>query len=1448
MQGRTLPHVDTTLDDIQALFEAGDTDDALSLLDDYLDANPDSITALVLKAELCIRNGRDADFVGNTMLRLDTLAVDPERAARLRSAVDEEIRELLDRGRYKLRRDYWTDARDAFDTACALAPHDPAIPLAAGLAALNTDSVPEAEPADDSPLAILEAMLSSASKSDTRKMAITESYLQRAIDTAPPDHPAYRQAASHLTRCWLQVGRIGPVLDMLANMSHPDPALDSQIADVALRALLVAHTHAAALLRAGQVDDAADVIWQAQAAAPDLALTHLFAGEVHARRGETDAARAAYERALALVGKPIPPTPLPAAQTLWEQARAMTVRCPRCGRESREGSTACTICDQPLDAHPLLRDRLQLEGSQEAVEARTGLAEQLAAAGETAQAIEQITLAIDALPLDHAARATLRALRREWRDGLNVVEETRPLPVPLLDTWRAVGLTPDMELQVRHACAAGPAGWDVWPLKERRALVGALLDTDEPELARTALGIIFTDNPRRKSVAALRERTAAAIDTALDAHLDCARAALRNNEPDRAHTAAEAALALEPANNAAWLLLAEAQIALDMPIRALNTYRAVLVNATSDDVRAAAQLGAAHALEACRELAAALDQIAALDTPDAIRTRERIQRRQRGEPAVLLRAMSDLVMHDTLQRSAAATYTAGYFGVEVGAVRRPWEDPRRPWNEHILNASLEFIQMLGGLRHIDGDPVFGLRLLCVPHPHIPERGTIRAVLLVRVTASNAESCQQLAYNLWDTIHTILPLTQDFVYSFEPVADPEALADLLAPFEPVTLAQIVRREDVPQADGARYAVYPFTPGSLNLHNLAWALLRQPVPSMVSVHLLPTDLMPWEHAALARIMTGASEPASEEIGRLTTHDPASQWWTGMQLADQVRTNRRLVDTLRASAYVMAVNVAGSAGTNPLLPETVAATLFGALRTDGESLQGSCEVLRPVSDDERTAARRNIACLDVERWTYSAAPQGADRLRHLVGETQAAVAFRLPIPGADGVPGIPLITARPIAPPANLPDQGTVLGESVIRIDGMPLRIVQGLDDRRRHTYVVGKTGTGKSTLLKYMAVQDIEAGHGVCVIDPHGDLVEDILHFIPAHRADDVILFDPSDDERPIGLNLLEASTEQERHRIVTEFIGMLMRMYDPHQTGIVGPRFQHNVRMGMLTAMSLPECTLIEVVRALTDSQFVRDTLPFVTDPVVRNYWQKQIATTSDFHKSEILDYIVSKFNTFVGDRLVRNIVGQRHTTVDFRRLMDQRQILLVNLSKGKIGPESAQFLGLLVVQRLLITALSRADMPPEQRPDFVLYVDEFQNFATDLFGIVMSEGRKYGVAVTIANQYLTQLSHSIREAIFGNVGSIVSFRLGTQDAAALAPELYPVFSADDLLNLPKFTTCTKLLVDGVARRPFTMKTVLDSRAPNAARAALIREQSRQRYGRDADDVSEDVLARFHGER
>ena len=255
--------------------------------------------------------------------------------------------------------------------------------------------------------------------------------------------------------------------------------------------------------------------------------------------------------------------------------------------------------------------------------------------------------------------------------------------------------------------------------------------------------------------------------------------------------------------------------------------------------------------------------------------------------------------------------------------------------------------------------------------------------------------------------------------------------------------------------------------------------------------------------------------------------------------------------------------------------------------------------------------------------------------------------------------------------IPNTGMFIGIS--RFHGVDRRIYIGDDDRRRHTYIIGKTGTGKSQLLEEMVIQDIKEGKGVAVIDPHGDLVDGILERIPAERAEDVIYFDPSDTERPMGINMLTADTEQQKHFVVTAIVGLMYKLYDPQKTGIIGPRFEHAVRNAMLTIMVEPGSTFIEVVRVLTDASFVQELLPKLTDPIIRRYWTDQIAQTADFHKSEVLDYIVSKFGRFVTNKMIRNIIGQSKSSFDFRKSMDEGKILLINLSKGKIGEENSNF-------------------------------------------------------------------------------------------------------------------------------------------------------------------------------
>ncbi len=428
--------------------------------------------------------------------------------------------------------------------------------------------------------------------------------------------------------------------------------------------------------------------------------------------------------------------------------------------------------------------------------------------------------------------------------------------------------------------------------------------------------------------------------------------------------------------------------------------------------------------------------------------------------------------------------------------------------------------------------------------------------------------------------------------------------------------------------------------------------------------------------------------------------------------------------------------------------------------------------------------------------------------------------------------------------IPQAGLFLGYNVFRGVRKPIYISN--DDRLRHVYIIGKTGTGKSELLKEMILQDIRAGKGVCFIDPH-DTVEKILECIPPERAEDVIYFDPSNVERPMGLNMLEAKTEQEQHFITSSIIGLMYKLYDPHQTGIIGPRFEHAIRNAMLTVMCEPGSTFIEIVRVLTDANFVQQLLPKVKDPLVRRYWTDQIAQTSDFHKSEVLDYIVSKFGRFVTNKLMRNIIGQSQSAFDFRKVMDEGKILLINLAKGRIGEENSSFLGLILVPRILMAAMSRQDIPEEKRRDFFLYVDEFQNFATPDFATILSESRKYHLALTVANQFIGQMEEDVKNAVFGNVGTLITFRVGVSDANYLQHEFQPTFTETDLINIEKYNAYVKTIVNNEPQIPFSLDLRKDMsrvlKNQNKQVGEMIKKLSALKYGKDANLIEAEMNRR-----
>lgn len=450
----------------------------------------------------------------------------------------------------------------------------------------------------------------------------------------------------------------------------------------------------------------------------------------------------------------------------------------------------------------------------------------------------------------------------------------------------------------------------------------------------------------------------------------------------------------------------------------------------------------------------------------------------------------------------------------------------------------------------------------------------------------------------------------------------------------------------------------------------------------------------------------------------------------------------------------------------------------------------------------------------------------------------------------PNIRWLAAKKAPPPANLPEEGLLLGRNVYR--GVETKIFTARDDRRRHAYIIGRTGTGKTELMKNMAIQDIKNGEGVCIVDPHGDFVEDVLQYIPKNRADDVILFEPFDIDRPIGLNMLEVKGAEQKDFAIQEMIAIFYKLFPPE---MIGPMFEHNMRNVMLTLMEDKQYpgTIADIPRMFTDPDFQRFKLSKVKDPIVRAFWEKEMAKTSDFHKSEMLGYLISKVGRFVENEMMRNIIGQPNSSFDFRKVMDEGKILLINLSKGKTGEVNAKLLGLIVVSKLQMAALSRSDVPEESRRDFYLYVDEFQNFVTDSFATILSEARKYRLNLIMAHQFISQLTvekegsstldSRMRDAVFGNTGTMIAFRIGVEDAEVMAKEFAPVFNEFDVINIDRFNAYVKLMINGTASRPFNMETYPKPEGGNAEIAQAIKNLSRIKYGRHKKLVEQEILER-----
>lgn len=475
-----------------------------------------------------------------------------------------------------------------------------------------------------------------------------------------------------------------------------------------------------------------------------------------------------------------------------------------------------------------------------------------------------------------------------------------------------------------------------------------------------------------------------------------------------------------------------------------------------------------------------------------------------------------------------------------------------------------------------------------------------------------------------------------------------------------------------------------------------------------------------------------------------------------------------------------------------------------------------------------------------------QKLTRKKAILSSDEIASVFHLPNIRFNKTPGIHWQNYKIAPAPKDMPKEGLLLGHNHYRGVTTEIRIAK--EDRFRHFYVIGQTGTGKSSIFQIMLRQDFRNNEGCAVIDPHGELIDTVLPFIPRERADDVIYFNPADQARPMGLNLLEADNDDEKELVALDAMNIMIKLFGNE---IFGPRIQDYFRNGCLTLMSHPDGgTMVDIVRLFTDDDFQKERVNYVKNPVVKSFWTDQMAKTGAREKQEIVPYFAAKFGQFITNSMMRNIIGQTKSAFDFIDVMQSKKILLMNLSKGEIGDINSKLIGLIIVSKLQMAALRRQRFAAEDRTDFYMYIDEFQNYITDSIESILSEARKYRLSLNMAHQYLAQLegedgkSH-VKNAVFGNVGTMMCYKIGAADAEYMAKEMAPVFSAQDMINIDKFKGVMKLSINGQPSIPFSITVPFPWLEKGDKKVGeAVKQLSRLKFGRDREFVEREITRRI----
>lgn len=827
----------------------------------------------------------------------------------------------------------------------------------------------------------------------------------------------------------------------------------------------------------------------------------------------------------------------------------------------------------------------------------------------------------------------------------------------------------------------------------------------------------------------------------------------------------------------------------------------------------------------------------------------------------------------------------GFFGFRVARIASlqatGWTDERR----YLADLVSRHIDLLAAfIRRPDQGVVYDLRFTASLPTDPTEDVPIQAVLLGRVPADRVAELSGLVRSLLNLLHATFPeldLEELSPEEVDQARKPFPLRHvvgirrrcLLAHLDTVASGAVETRNrtlgfstqsDPPDPSTAAppptlFHICSFFP-RLRPHDSVLNVLRgEATPVSVSVRLSATQLLPQELALLERQIGHCERYAQVSLGQTSQALEMLMPTLREQARQHQEHQARMLFGLRPGAAEMTIEVASKAPLSALTVEAIG-SLFSAPAGGPEpfGFNPSMNYLTGGFDtcELPPGASGRFERLEIRLPPVPDAPKGAERLPFLFDPREAAAAFRFPA-ASDSLPaGIDVRGWRLQPAPAHLPRQGVVLGRSLAH--GLPGNTVHlSADDRLRHVYSIGQTGTGKTSLLRSMVLSDIEAGEGVCLIDPHGDLYREILENIPKKRWNDVVALDPTDTDWPVGLNLLEYESEDQRHFLVQELLGIMTRLlhdeYGAQAAGqFTGPMFNQNVRMNLLLAMSRPDDpgTLLEFHAIFQSPDYWMRWLPLAIEDTQLRFWAEHVLARTDYQKPSsdgpsLGSYISSKFDPFVFDPMLRLLFAQKRSTIRFDQVMDGRKILLVNLAKGLLTETNARFLGMVLLAKLQATVMARARKRKEERRPFYIYVDEFQSLATSSFVGLLSEARKYGVGMVLANQFLTQMEDQrIVNSILGNAGTLICFRLGQPDAKAMEPRLSPTFSASDLQNLPNFHACVATLARGETLRPFSMRTLyhgVDNPDADRVRREVV-GRSRAKYGRPRVEVEKELAA------